>query len=201
MIRAIVILFLAVLQPVSAGNAYAANAEEARQFVDAVGKKVVTIVNSGAADKQSQLTQMFTENVDMDWMGKFVLGAAWNQATEDQRNRYLQAYRQYLLARYTANFADYAGSQYTITGAKPFSEGQFIVSMSVNAPKAEDTEVQAGYRVRTAENGQFKIIDIIIEGVSLLTTERSEFTSVVQKQSVDKLIEQLQSKASNVGKS
>ena len=184
--------------PMSAGNASAAGAEEARQFVDKVGKKVLETINekAQAAQKQQQLRQLFSEHVDMEWMGKFVLAQGWAKATEDQRGRYMQAYRGYLLARYTTNFTDYAGSNYTITDVKPAAEGEFIVGMAVSAPKASDQEVQAGYRVHVAEGGQFKIIDIIIEGVSLLTTQRAEFASAVQQGSIDKLIEQLHSKVS-----
>lgn len=189
-----------LLLSLSASGAQAAGAEEARQFVDDMGKKVLATVNSqsGEAGKQ-QLRQMFSENVDMEWMAQFVLGRAWPQATDDQKSRYVQAYKEYLLSRYTANFSDYAGSKYTITGVKPVADGQFIVGMAVNAPKATDQEVQAGYRVR-ASGGPFKIIDIIIEGVSLITTERSEFASVVQKDGMDKLITQLQAKTSGNSK-
>lgn len=185
-----------VALPFAASNASAASADDARQHVDSVGKKVLEVVNGSAAEaqKQQQLRQLFTDNVDIDWMGRFVLGAAWSKATEDQRTRYLQAYREYLLARYTTNFADYAGSNYTITGAKNESEGQFTVSMQVKSPNASQQDTLAGYRVRAADGGGLKIVDIIIEGVSLITTQRSEFASVVQKDGMDKLITQLQGK-------
>lgn len=178
-------------------SAYAAGADDARQFVDSVGKRVLEVVNGQGTEsqKQPQLRQLFTDNVDINWMSRFVLAAAWNQATQDQRTRYQQAYRDYMLARYTTNFAEYAGSQYTITGVKTEADGQYTVGMNVNSPNARDQETRAGYRVRP-DNGQFKIVDIIIEGVSLITTQRSEFSSVVQKDGMDKLIEQLNSKAS-----
>lgn len=187
-------LVLGITLPFMATNAMAASENEARQFVDGVGKQVLGVVNSQASDKKQQLETMFTQHVDMDWMAKFVLGAGWTQANEEQRARYVQAYKSYLLSRYTNNFADYAGSKYTITGVNIAADGQYIVGMSVEAPKAEDTQVQAGYRVHKAADGQFKIIDIIVEGVSLLTTQRAEFNSVVQKNGIEKLIEQLQVK-------
>lgn len=191
-------MMLALLLPF---NAFAAGADEARQFVDDTGKKVLAIMNSSGADKQQQLRQTFSENVDMDWMAQFVLGQGWAQATEDQRSRYLSAYREYLLTRYTTNFSDYAGSKYTITGSKPVADDQFVVSMSINAPKADNTQVQAGYRVRSAAGGSPKIIDIIVEGVSLITTQRSEFASVLKNGGIDKLITQLQAKNSEPAQS
>lgn len=199
--HSLIVLFLLITLAIS--NVYAAGADDSRQFVDNVGKKVLTIVNGSDTEqqKQEQLRQAFSENVDINWMGQFVLGRGWAQASEEQRNRYLQAYKEYLLARYTTNFRDYAGSNYKITGAKPLDDGQFLVGMSIEAPRAEDQQVQAGYRVNTA-GGAPKIIDIIIEGVSLITTERSEFASVLQKDGIDKLTQQIQEKTSaTTGKS
>ncbi len=197
MLRYFAILFVMLCFPVMMENAHAASPDDARQFVDGVGKKVLADLNGTAPQeqKQQQLRQMFSENVDMEWMARFVLGQGWGKATEEQRSRYLQAYREYLTAHYTANFTDYAGSKYSITGVQQAAEGEFIVAMNVETPKAQEQQVKAGYRVHQASGGQFKIIDIIIEGVSLLTTQRSEFVSVVQNGGMDKLITQLQAKA------
>jgi phospholipid transport system substrate-binding protein len=178
-------------------QAHAATEAEARQFVDALGSKVIAVLDSSAdqAAKQQQLRQLFSDNVDIDWMGRFVLGVGWQKATEDQRSAYLKAYREYLLARYTSNFSDYTGSKYTVTGVKSEETGQFTVGMQIKTKKADEQNVQAGYRVKAADGGGLKVIDIIIEGVSLLTTQRSEFNSVVQKDGIDKLIVQLNAKA------
>ena len=120
-------------------------------------------------------------------------GTPGAQATQEQRDHYLQVYKDYLLARYTSNFADYTGSKYTITDAKDEGNGQFSVSMQIKAPK-QSQDTLAGYRLRANDNGQFKIIDIIIEGVSLITTQRSEFSSVVQQKGMDGLIQAIESK-------
>ncbi len=193
----LLILCLWLVIPLSVNNAVAASAEDARQFVDNVGKQVLEIINGNEDEKQKQeqLRRMFSENVDIDWMGKFALGRAWNQATEAQKKRYLQAYRQYLLARYTANFADYAGSKYVITGAKSESEGQFTVAMQIKSPHQKEQETEAGYRVRDNGSGQFKITDIIIEGISLIITERADFGSVLQQKGLDALIGDIEAKA------
>lgn len=196
-----IILFLFFAPLLMSYAALADGPQDARQVVDGVGKQVLTIVNGGGAEveKQQQLRQMFTDNVDIDWMAKFVLGRGWQHASEAQRTRYTQSYRQYLLARYTSNFADYAGSNYTITDARSEADGQYTVNMQVSAPRAGQQDTQAGYRLRQA-NGQFKIVDIIIEGVSLLATQRSEFASVQQQKGMDGLIAAIEAKTQAKGK-
>jgi len=197
MLRKIAVIFIiGLMLPITTGSAIAAGTDDARQFVDNVGKRVLDIINGGGGkdQKQAQLRQMFSDNVDMEWMGKFVSGQGWRQATGDQRNRYMQAYKQYLLARYTTNFADYTGSKYTITDVKDEGEGEFTVNMQIKTPGQQQQNTLAGYRVHS-ENGQFKIIDIIIEGVSLITTQRSDFSSVLQQKGMDGLISAIEAKA------
>jgi len=188
------ILFCAL--PLLATPAIAASGDDAKQFVDSVGKHVLEVVNAsgGSKDqKQKQLQQMFEQYVDIAWMGQFVIGRGWQQATEEQRSVYQQAYRQYLLTKYTTNFADYTGAKYTITDVKSEADGQFTVNMQIKAPEhSQDTA--AGYRLRPQANGQFKIVDIIIEGVSIMMTQRSEFASVIQQKGIDGLIQSIEAK-------
>ena len=61
---------------------------DARQFVDRLGRQVFASINKNGGSpeqKRQQLQKMFTENMDIDWMGHFVLGPGWRQATEEQR--------------------------------------------------------------------------------------------------------------------
>ncbi len=174
----------------------AASGDDARQFVDKLGKQVLaTLNNNGESkeEKRQQLQKMFMDNMDIGWMGRFALGPDWRQATEDQKKRYLDAYRQYLLARYTTNFTDYTGSNYTITGVQAGQDGQFTVNMQIKTPKQSQV-TEAGYTVQMGKDGQFKITDIIVEGVSMITTQRSDFSSVFQQKGMDGLVTEIQNK-------
>ena len=196
--NAVMMMVLCAAMTAMSAGARAATAEDARQFVDNMGKRVLSVMN-GPGDhdsKQKALRQMFSNNVDINWMGRFVIGRGWQQASAAQRNQYLNAYRQYLLARYTSNFADYTGSKYTITGVRDDGNGQFTVNMQIKTPDSngQQQNTLAGYRVRASEDGQFRIVDIIIEGVSLLTTQRADFSSVLQQQGVSGLISAIENK-------
>lgn len=179
-----------------AAPAQAATVQDARNFVDTLTPMVVQTINDkslGDAAKQAKLQQLFVQYVDIDWMARFTLGRAWQQATEDQRTRYLAAYRQYLLNRYTTNFADYGGSKYKVNDIHQDDEG-FAVSMQVATPQTSEN-VALGYHLHTDASGQMKLSDIIVEGVSLISTQRSEYTAVVQQKGMDGLIAALQSKS------
>jgi phospholipid transport system substrate-binding protein len=187
-------MFVLFCAAVFAGNAVAAM--DARQYVDSVSKEVLGVVNGSLPDnqKQERLQQLFSSNVDIDWMAKFVLGHAWQQASEEQRSRYLKSYRNYLLARYTTNFQEYAGSDYAITDVKSEGGGKYFIGMQVKSPNAKDEDIQAGYRLREDGAGKFLITDIMVEGVSMITTQRSEFGSVFQQKGMDGLVAAIEAK-------
>ena len=188
----LIVTLLFTIQP-----AAAASAQEAKQFVDSLGKQVLDVINSpnvSEADKQQQLQQMFIGNVDIAWMGRFVLGHGWQQANDAQRQHYMQVYQRYLLVHYTKDFSDYTGSHYTITSVRPEANGQFLVNMQIKSPTQQQQETLAGYRVKLGANGQFKIIDIIVEGVSLITTERADFSSDLQQKGMDAFVSDLENK-------
>jgi phospholipid transport system substrate-binding protein len=180
-------------------SALSDNAQNVRAFVDNLGKKVIAVIDSPSmndSEKKKILQDMFSQNVDIKWMAKFVLGRGWNNATNEQRRRYMQAYQKYLVNNYTKRFSDYSGSQYKITDIRRQSNNQYIVVMNIKTNTQKKQEIQAGYWVR-AQGGNFKISDIIIEGVSLIVTQREDFSSVLKRDGMEQLIKNIEAKSSD----
>lgn len=168
--------------------------EQARAYVQHIGDIALgTIADKSAAKeaKQAKLEQLFSDNVDIQWVGRFVMGQAWRTATDDQKARYLTAYRSFLVKNYATRFADYTGGSFKITGAKDEGSGEFVVNMEIASNEKNAEPVFIDYRLRPADKGTFKVFDIIIEGVSMITTQRSEFSSVISNQGLEYLITQL----------
>jgi phospholipid transport system substrate-binding protein len=181
-----------------ASSAFAATTDNARQFVDEVGQKVIVVIdspNKNQAQKQAELRQMFLDNVDIMWVSRFVLGPGWQSATPDQQSRYVEAYKKYMVAIYTVNFSEYTGSKYNIIEVRDEGNNQFTVRMQIKIPKQQQPETIAGYRLIVDNKGNFKIVDIIVEGVSLIATQRSEFGSVLRQSGIEGLIKALENKA------
>ncbi len=174
--------------------ASAATVEDARHFADGIAQEALGVIKSvpDKQQKQQKLEHMFAQHVDIPWIGKFVLGRYWRQANPDQQSRYLSNYQDFLLTHYTSHLTDYSNGSYQIVNAKTDAENEFTVSMKIQPPNAQAISVD--YRLRMNDAGEMKVFDIIIEGVSLITTQRSEFTSVVQNQGMDALIAQLAQK-------
>jgi phospholipid transport system substrate-binding protein len=181
------LLWLGLLFPVASY----AGPDEAAQFIQNIGNQVLGIFESNRSDtaKRQELERLFTETVDTNWIGQFVLGPSWRKLNPKQKQDYLENYRSFLISQYVSNFDEYReGGGFKVTGKRALKPDTSLINMVVTRPG--EPEVIINYRVREA-GGQFKVTDIIVEGVSLLTTQRSEFASVVSRRGIDGLISQL----------
>ncbi|MDG1286008.1 MAG: ABC transporter substrate-binding protein [Rickettsiales bacterium] len=173
-----------------------ANEEGARKFALDTANQAVEVLASGTSDsaKLQSLEDLFKAAVNTDWIGRFVVGKHWRNMDATQQKSYLANYKAFLVKHYTSNFTEYAeGTEFEVTRSKVLKKNQYMVSMNIKRPTG-GAAVKVDYRMRQ-KSGKYAIIDIVVEGVSLLNTQRSEFSSVIQRKGFDHLIEQLQPKS------
>lgn len=173
-----------------------ASKEDASKFVDSLAKDVIGMIGDKGIskdEKRDRLQSIFEKYVDMDWIGQFVLGKHWREASDEQKQKYLASYHKFLLLNYTSNFENFADSRFEVSKAEDGNKpGEYVISTVVERPGQEDIRVD--YRLREDGKSKYKVIDIIAEGISLLTSQRSEFNSVVTRNGLDSLIDQLATK-------
>lgn len=170
---------------------------EAEAFVSDVGTKALnTLKNEELSDskKREVLNGLFAQTVDVSYVAKFVLGRYWRTATPKQQTDYMAAYQPFLIKNYVGRISKYSGQTFEITGSKPTPEGGAVVAMTLKTPDGSAPNVIVNYRLNKVGTG-YKVIDILVEGVSLLNTQRSEFSSVVSNKGLDYLIDALKKKA------
>lgn len=177
-------------------QAGASTKDDVSAFIDSVAKQALSIVankNSDRAERQRQLQSMFEQHVDVNWIAQFVLGRSWKTTTEEQKARYLATYRTFLVKNYTGNFEDFTDAKYEIVRTEEAGKpNEYTTTMKLKRPGQQDIIVQ--YRLRAEDKGGFKVIDIIAEGISLINSQRSEFSSVVSRNGIDYLIERIEEK-------
>lgn len=178
--------------------AQAATVDDAKAFTHSLGDKAIAIMKEEGKPvdaKIKKVQDLFSNTVDIEWVSKFVLGRYWKEATDQQKKDYMKNYHDFLLKHYTEKFTEYTNESFNITNAREDSPGSFTLRMEIVRPGQESVVVD--YRLH-AKGSDFKIFDIIVEGVSLITTQRSEFSSIVQRQGLDYLIDQLGKKSADV---
>ena len=164
---------------------------KARAFVEELSQKTINIAaqkNTSFASRQKKLKRLFHAYVDTRWMGKFVLGKHWRSLTKAQRSHYLREYGKFLADHYTSRFDEYDGETVDIRQVRTQKNGHVFVFTTIVRPA--QANVQVDYRLHR-QKGKLKIYDIIVEGVSLITTQRSEFSAVMARHGIDGLTEQL----------
>jgi phospholipid transport system substrate-binding protein len=188
-VLAFVLLCIAYVMP---NLAVADEKSAASDFVNNIGKQALAIISNTEKSKEEKaaaLEQLFTKNVDIDWIAKFVVGRYWKIATDDQKKQYMDNYRAFILSHYTTNFAEFSNADFEVTKIIADDNGGNIVTMRIKRPQAEDIVVD--YTIKKSDKGALRVYDITVEGVSMITTQRSDFSSYIAQNGFDYLISQL----------
>lgn len=173
------------------------NGAEAEAFVKKVTNEgIEDIINANVSqqEKDKRFEKLFNEALDLDFIGKFVLGRAWRTATPQQRTSFIAVYRELNIKTWSKRFDEFKGRSFVFKGTTPSnSKNQIFVNSTVAMDQGEPAKVV--WRVK--QNGNtFKIVDIIIENVSLAITARNEYSGFLKNNggNVDTLINDLKKK-------
>jgi len=175
--------------------------EDAQAFVEALGNDALRLlVSDSTSDEQRRetLRDLFRRGFDLKTIGRAVLGPHWKQADAEQQAHYLVAFEEFVVTTYAVRLKDYAGETFDVLQERPIDDKDTLVLTRINRPNREPLRVD--YRVRRRE-GEFKIVDVLVEGVSMLTSQRQEFSSVVQRKGVDGLIADLEQRVAQLSTS
>jgi phospholipid transport system substrate-binding protein len=131
----------------------------------------------------------------MDTIGRFALGRYWNTASPAQQKEYSALFKKMVVEVYTQRFGDYKGQKFEVKSARPVGNGDALVTSFI-IPTDGGDNIQVDWRVRN-KNGAMKIVDVLVSGVSMSVTQRSDFSSVIQQGGgkIDVLIDYLRKKA------
>ena len=168
-----------------------ASAADPSQLVQSTAQQVIDIVkNKTGADRQAAIMTVLQASFDMPAMGRSALGTHWNQATEEERTRFLKAVATAEARAYSERFGQYAGQTLTVGKVVPRANGVSIVESKLN--QATGQPIKIDWEVR----GDL-ITDVKVEGVSMVMTRRSDFNSYIQNNggTVEPLIKELEARA------
>lgn len=158
------------------------DAAKAEDFVKNVTQEgLVEIINSNAsqAERDARFEKLFNSALDLKFIGRFVLGRYWKTASAEQRDRFIDVYRKLNVKTWSKRFDDFKGKEFIFKGTSSSSSANQIFVNSV-VPMEQAQPATVVWRVKE-ENGKFKIVDIVIENVSLAITARNEYTAFIKK--------------------
>jgi phospholipid transport system substrate-binding protein len=154
---------------------------EASRFVQGLGDQAIaTLADPSAKGEKAKAVfrQLLNEHFDIQTIGRFVLGRYWNSATDAQRGEYLSLFERMIVEVYAERFNQYSGENFKVTSAQPSGERDMIVLSQIIRPDGAPP-VNVSWRVRQ-KDGRYRIVDVVVENVSMSQTQRSEFASLIE---------------------
>ena len=200
MINRRLILTLAVVAMTGVASAAFATAQtgEASQFIRQLGDQAITTLQTPGItleEREARFRGILRNGFDLPFIGRFVLGRYWKKTAPEVRDDYLNLFSEYLLQIYSARLGGYAGEALTVVSERPAGTKDVVVSTRIDRPSGPP--IAADWRVRITDN-RLRIIDVSVEGVSMVVTQRSEFASVIQRNGVEGLIEVLRARTTKI---
>lgn len=189
---------LAVILPLGslagAAQADTAGAEAFLEQLNLTVERDLTDDSVGEAERERRFREMFNQNFDLPTIGRFVTGRYWRRAPDEDRSAFLQVFEDAMVQRFLPLFLSYEREQFVVVRSRQDArrERLVVVSSVIKRPEREDLSVDW----RIVQNGGFKIVDILAEGVSMAIALRSEYVSVIRLNSgqLSALTEQLRAK-------
>tara|TARA_B100000315_G_C14551503_1_gene576065 strand:+ start:1075 stop:1707 length:633 start_codon:yes stop_codon:yes gene_type:complete len=172
----------------------AAQATPQEQFIDELIHKAVKVLElplEASTEREAGFRALLNQNFDMPTIIRLVLGRHWRTATPGQKARFAQVFRTHLVRVYTSQLGVYEGEIMEIEKSAALSKKDTVIYTLVMLDEEDVVPLRVDWRVRETDDG-LKVIDVAAEGVSMLTTKRSEFTSLVAREGVEALIGKLE---------
>jgi phospholipid transport system substrate-binding protein len=167
-----------------------------RQITDDVMSAILTDKALQAGDKEKALAlaeQKILPYIDFRAMTQLALGRSWRQATPEQRERVVNAFRGMLIRTYSNAIGTYKGQKMEVKPTR-MAAGDTDVTVRNSFVSPGRPAVEVDYRMEKFPEG-WKIYDIVFDGVSLVATYRSEFAQQIRDGGIDSLIARLEHKS------
>ena len=179
----IFIIFILILAPL---NASGTDLKDEEEFVNKFADEAITILyNNEISDneKNDKFTNLVMSAIDLNLISQFVLSKTWKSATNDQKERYISAFKKYFINSYANKLDQYSGEKILVTGSE--EAGKYVIVDSNIIREGTNTlKINLKWRLLNI-NGDIKIIDLNIEGISLVIAQREEFQSFLTNNNSD----------------
>ncbi len=178
----ILIVFFALIPLTVWGSDFSNEEDFVKKFAD----EAIMILGNDQIDKDEkndQFTNLVMTAIDLNLISQFVLSKTWKSATDDQKERYISAFKTYFINSYANKLDQYSGEKIIVNGSD--EAGKYIIIDSDIVREGTDTlKINLKWRLLN-KNGDIKIIDLNIEGISLVIAQREEFQSFLSNNEGD----------------
>ena len=156
--------------------------KNAQKFIEGMAEKAIEALAVDDITREERVKRFRTllnDHFDVRVIGRWVLGRYWRKATKTERWEYLKLFEELIVATYLDRFTKYSGETLIVVDTAPKGKRDTLVFSHIKRPNG-DPPLKVDWRVRGTDNGH-RIVDVMVEGISMGQTQRSEFASVIRK--------------------
>ncbi len=147
----------------------------------------------GQTEKERDLRSLFRQNFDVPAISRFVLGKHWRRASAAERQDFADAFEEMNSRQFLAMVGEFSEEMLSVVKVRQDAAKPSLSLVSTEIGQSEGEPISAVWRVRN-KDGQYKVLDIVVEGLSMAITLRHEYGAVVKTNGVDGLIAILREK-------
>ena len=174
--------FLLFLIPISSSPVIAGP----EQFIRMVGEEAINALTDKKISNQIRKTRfrkILNRSFEVKFIARFALGRYWRRANKNQLSEYTYLFEEFIVQSYANLFKDYSGETFNVLKVRVINEIDQLVQSEVFLK--DGRKIRVSWRVRG--NKTFKIVDVMIEGVSMALTQRDEFAAIINVKEVRKV--------------
>ena len=158
--------------------------EAANRLIDAIVKDVENylLTDSGDISKRTEnITKLLDSHFDIPGIARFSAGPYWRAASEEERDTYTQSMRNALIGTISRNFDQLVGLSFTFVDSQAKGSRMVVVRGTFNDTTDKRPPISVGWRVVTSHPAPAKVLDIEIENISMLVTQKQENIAIIRK--------------------
>ncbi|MFY8106617.1 phospholipid-binding protein MlaC [Elstera sp.] len=172
--------------------------KEARELIETLGVQAIGTINDDKladADRREKFSKLLVDGFDIPAIARFCLGRYWRGATDEQKAAYQAAFQQMIIAVYATRFREYRGVAFSVVNSRSEGDDHAIVTSSLQPPTSSQA-AKVEWRVLRPQ-GKPKVVDVIVEGVSMSLTQQQDFAAAMQSNGgdLDRFIAELKKRA------
>ena len=156
--------------------------DDSGAFVKALGDRAINLLTQSKVSDEQQKTRfrlLLREGFAVDKIGRFVLGKYRRKATSEELDEFLKLFEDYIVSLYSSAFRNYSGETFAVSRVvKTRSARDTMVVTHIN-PETDPNPTKVVFQVRNSKD-VYKILDVKIQGVSMIVTQRDEFTGFIR---------------------
>lgn len=152
----------------------------------------------GYEGRKDVLGPVVLETHDFESISKLAVGKHWKMLSEQERAALVKKLTEYSIATYAAQFDNYTGEEFTYESQEDVKAHRVVVHYTLKVPGEADRKFD--YIMNQEPDGRWRIINIVVDGISDLALKRAQYESIIEKDGFPKLLDKLSELIDNYAK-